>query len=331
MRPRVSVVIPVYRGQAYVAATLRSLKAQELADFEVLCIDDCSDDESCEIIRSLAAEDARIRYFRTDTNLGNVPRVLSRFLGEARGDYFAYSSQDDSFSVDWLSSMVNTAEATGAEAVVPDLVFHDDERGDYRWLRNSYRALVSGTEAFLLSLDWSIPANALFHRSLWERFGFFDFGMYADEYSWRYYFLQCRMVAFAAGVFRYYQGNQNAITRKLSVGMLDRVSNDFRLWQLVEEHASHSPWVTRYAQHTFRSLRHALALSEASPALRAEYGRIDAATRAMRGDAVFRQRLRESYPSPLGRLSEIGLNHPLALRLVAKANHFRAKVGRAQA
>nr|WP_314444344.1 glycosyltransferase family 2 protein [uncultured Sphingomonas sp.] len=325
MQPEVSVVVPVFRGEAYVAATLRSLQAQEFADFEVLCIDDCSDDGSGEIIRAMAAGDRRIRYVRTEANLGNVPRVLSRYLPEARGRYFAYTSQDDSFSPDWLGSMVEVARDSGAEAVVPDLVFHDEVHGDTRWLRNSDRVPVTGSEAFLLSLDWTIPGNALFHRSLFERFGFFDFGMYADEYSWRFYFLQCRKVAFARGLFRYFQGNPDAITRKLSPGMLDRPGTDYRLWQLVEEHAPHSPWTTRQAQQSFRALRNALALIEVHPELRVEAQRVEEARGLMRNDPAFRRRLRQSYGRGLlGRLSAFGLDHPGALRLVARVNRLRA-------
>jgi glycosyltransferase involved in cell wall biosynthesis len=172
MQPEVSILIPVYRGEAYIGATLRSLQDQKLTSFEVLCVDDCSDDGSAEIILAHAAESPRVRYLRTDQNLGNVPRILTRYLNEIRGRFFVYSSQDDTFSPDWLSSMIEAAVRTGAEAVVPDLVFYDGERGEYRWLRNSYRAEVSGVEAFLLSLDWSIPSNAMVHRSLFERLEF---------------------------------------------------------------------------------------------------------------------------------------------------------------
>ena len=318
--------MPVYRGEAYVAATLRSIQGQDLGDFEVLCIDDCSDDGSSAIIQSMAASDHRIRYLRTDRNFGNVPRVLRAYLGEARGEYLVYTSQDDSFSADWLSSMVAKAETSGAEAVVPDLVFYDDEGSELRWLRNSHRAPVTGSEAFLLSLDWTIPGNALFHRSLFERFGFFDFGMYADEYSWRFYFLQCRAVAFASGVFRYYQGNPEAITRKASIGMLDRPYNDYRLWRLVEEMASQSSWATRQARQSFLALRYAYALAEEHASLRPGLPRVDEAAQAMSSDVSFNRRLAESYGGGLhAQMVLLGLRHPSSLRLAAKLNRLRGK------
>lgn len=324
MRPTVSLLIPVYRGEAYIASTLRSVQAQDYSNFELLCIDDCSPDRSGEIILEMAAEDPRIRYKRTVTNLGNVPKVLNRHLGEMRGEYFAYASQDDSFSPDWLSSMVEAVGRTGADAVVPDLVFYDDDRGETRWLRNSARDPISGTEAFLLSLDWTIPGNAMFHRSLFERFGFFDFGMYADEYSWRYYFLHCRKVAFASGVFRYFQGNPNAITRKLSPAMLDRAYNDYRLWRLVEDHAPQSPWVRQYARQAFRSLRQGIAEITAIPSMRREAGRLAVALEAMRDDRDFRLRLIESFDRPLpGRMALLALAVPTLLRLGARIDRLR--------
>lgn len=321
--PEASVVIPVYQGEAYIEATLRSLQAQTFSDFEVLCIDDCSSDRSEDIILAMATGDPRIRYVRTSENLGDVPRVLGRYLQQVRGTYLAYSSQDDSFSPNWLSRMIELAKETSADAVVPDLVFYDDG-GVTRWLRNSHREPMSGTEAFLLSLDWTIPGNALFRRSLYDRHGFEDFGMYADEYTWRFYFLKSGKVAFADGLFRYYHGNPDAITRKLSPGMLDRAYNDYRLWRLVEDHAPLSPWATDYAQQAFRSLRHGFALMHRNASLRTELPRLQKAVAAMRSDVRFLDRLRESFGSSVkGSLAVLGLYLPSLFRLDGTFDHLR--------
>ena len=193
-KPIVTVIIPVYNGASFLEHTITSLIKQSFRDFEVLFVDDCSTDDSVNIIASASERDVRFRYLRTPTNLGIVPKVMNFARSHASGDFFVYSSQDDFFSDDWLLKMVSRAELTGADAVIPDLVFYTGCRDRDRKLigvRGNRDAIISGREAFVLSLDWTIPGNALWRMNFLKNFGYFDFGMYADEYTARYFFLQC--------------------------------------------------------------------------------------------------------------------------------------------
>ena len=61
--PAVSVIIPAYNAARYLPAALDSILQQSFTDFEVIVIDDCSTDDTAEIIRSYASRDARIRTF----------------------------------------------------------------------------------------------------------------------------------------------------------------------------------------------------------------------------------------------------------------------------
>ena len=66
----VSVGIPVYNGEKYLAATLDSLLAQSLQDFEIVISDNASTDRTAEICRSYQNKDQRVRYFRSEQNAG---------------------------------------------------------------------------------------------------------------------------------------------------------------------------------------------------------------------------------------------------------------------
>ena len=59
--PTVSVVVPVYNTERYIAETIDSILKQTFTDFELIVIDDGSTDRSPEILRELAAKDSRIR------------------------------------------------------------------------------------------------------------------------------------------------------------------------------------------------------------------------------------------------------------------------------
>ena len=74
--PRVSIGVPVYNGERYLARTLESLLAQTFSDFEVIITDNASTDATAEIGRAFAARDCRIRYHRAEQNQG----VAANFL-----------------------------------------------------------------------------------------------------------------------------------------------------------------------------------------------------------------------------------------------------------
>jgi glycosyltransferase involved in cell wall biosynthesis len=92
--PKVSVLIPVYNGEKYLAECLNSVLAQEFADMEILIADDGSPDGSRELIQRYADKDPRIRWWRNPANLG-LAGNFNYCLRAARGQYIKYLLQDD--------------------------------------------------------------------------------------------------------------------------------------------------------------------------------------------------------------------------------------------
>lgn len=244
MEPRVSIVMPIFNGARYLNRTLDSIISQDFESFEVLCVDDGSTDASLEIIKKFECADPRVRVIQTPTNLGIVPKVMNFVRPYLRGRYFVYTSQDDFFSTDWLSSMYAIAAAENAAAVVPNLVFWYGEQDVRNRLigsaSTSPRPAVSGRDAFELSLDWTIPGNALWDVRLIMHTPYFDFSMNGDEYTARVYFLMCEKVFFAPGTFFYFQGNPLSITKKLTAKSLSTPLTDLRLARLAADHGFES-------------------------------------------------------------------------------------------
>jgi glycosyltransferase involved in cell wall biosynthesis len=236
---RVSVFIPVYNGEKYIAQTLDSVLAQTLQDFEVVCIDDQSTDGSLAILQAYARKDARIRVFQTPHNMGTAPRALNYGLQFMQGGYFVYSSQDDLFSIDWLEKARARAIATGADAVIPDLVFYyPDEPERNRTLSGLHgdRAmLLNNRNAVQYSLQWEIPGNALWNANLVKKFKFEEFGLNSDEFSVRVFFMNCNRVAFSEGCFFYRQDNPMAVTKRTTYKTFDRPYTQYRLYQYLKD------------------------------------------------------------------------------------------------
>ena len=92
--PRVSVVMPVYNSQKYLAEAIDSILAQTFGDFELLCVDDGSSDNSAAIIQSYAQRDSRVKLIQHEQNQGQAA-AQNTGLAHARGAYFTLMDADD--------------------------------------------------------------------------------------------------------------------------------------------------------------------------------------------------------------------------------------------
>jgi glycosyltransferase involved in cell wall biosynthesis len=236
---KVSVIVPVFNGEKYIADTIDSLLKQTLTDFEIICVDDRSTDASLSVLQAYAEKDQRVRVFQTHNNMGFASKVVNYALQFMQGAYFVYSSQDDVFSTDCLEKMRTRAIETDADAVIPDVVFYyandASKNRTLTGLRGDRNIELSNREAVLYSLNWEIPGNALLNANLIKKFGFEEFGMNSDEYSARVFFMNCNKVVFSEGSFFYRQDNELAVTKKTTYKTFDYPYTQFRLYQLLRD------------------------------------------------------------------------------------------------
>ena len=92
--PMISVVMPVYNAEKYVAEAVESILQQTYTDFEFIIIDDCSTDNSYGILQTYAAKDIRIRLFKNDVN-NKLPNTLNFGIAQSNGKYIARMDADD--------------------------------------------------------------------------------------------------------------------------------------------------------------------------------------------------------------------------------------------
>lgn len=107
--PKVSILIPVYNRENFIAECIQSALDQTYADFEVVVVDNASDDGTWEICRRFAARDQRVRVFRNDTNIGPV-RNWKRCVEVAAGEFSKILFSDDTLEPDCLAEMVPKLE-----------------------------------------------------------------------------------------------------------------------------------------------------------------------------------------------------------------------------
>lgn len=92
--PLISVGMPVYNGERFLAAAIDSVLAQTQTDFELVIADNASTDSTPEICADYAARDARIRIVRNDQNIGAAGNY-NLLVDEARGAFFRWHNADD--------------------------------------------------------------------------------------------------------------------------------------------------------------------------------------------------------------------------------------------
>lgn len=93
-QPKVSVIIPVYNTEKYLLECLDSVVNQTLKEIEIICVDDASTDSSCQILRSYAERDKRVRLIEKETNGGTLSARRTGTLA-AVGKYIIYVDPDD--------------------------------------------------------------------------------------------------------------------------------------------------------------------------------------------------------------------------------------------
>ncbi|MFE7859062.1 CDP-glycerol glycerophosphotransferase family protein [Streptomyces sp. NPDC057403] len=184
--PRFSVIVPVYKVQAYVSECLESVLTQSWPDLELIVVDDCSPDGSGAIVDEFASRDPRVRPVHLSENRG-LGGARNAGMEQAKGDYLLFLDGDDTLTPHALRAIADRLEETGE----PEVLVYDYAR-TYWWgeaVRNVVSAQLAeqGPAPFrledrpgllrLLMVAW----NKAYRREFVEREGFaFPPGYYED-------------------------------------------------------------------------------------------------------------------------------------------------------
>ena len=178
--PLISVIIPVYNGEAFIARAVDSALAQDFSDFEVIVVDDGSTDSTGLILSKYGD---KIRVLRQD-NRGQ-PAALNRAAAIAHGEYLAFLDADDWWREDKLTLTHRALEGHGTAALAfsgyRQLLLDEIELPDYR-----YEKAPSFDDMFTRRVD-ICPSAVLMRRSAFERCGGFCKELhfeFSDTYLW---------------------------------------------------------------------------------------------------------------------------------------------------
>lgn len=127
--PLVSVLIPCYNAEKYVEQALRSIMNQSYTNLEIIAADDCSTDNTLTILKTLAAEDNRIRIVNNPVNL-KIVKTLNTLIDLANGKYIARMDADDISLPDRILKQVRFMEKHPDYAICGTNAYHINESNE---------------------------------------------------------------------------------------------------------------------------------------------------------------------------------------------------------
>jgi len=142
MIPRLSIGLPVYNGENYLAESIDALLGQTFEDFELLISDNASTDGTARICARYQTEDPRVRYIRQARNIGCAPNH-NFLVSQARGELFKWASHDDLYARDLIERCVDALDK------YPEAV-----------LAQSFTALIDGSGTVTMPVKYALDTSA---------------------------------------------------------------------------------------------------------------------------------------------------------------------------
>lgn len=111
--PSVSVVMPAYKAEHQISASINSVVAQSFTSWELIVVEDCSPDATAEVVKAWTERDPRIRLVRMSQNSG-PSKARNKGIAQAKGRYIAFLDSDDLWLPEKLKMQIAAMEAQAA-------------------------------------------------------------------------------------------------------------------------------------------------------------------------------------------------------------------------
>jgi glycosyltransferase involved in cell wall biosynthesis len=189
--PRVTALVPTYNGAQFIQRTLDSLAAQTWTNLEILIGDDCSTDDTLEIVRRFANTHPDTRVLERDSNLGWL-RNSNELMAQAAGELMFFAFHDDVVAPTYVESLVRALEGDPrAVLAFSDMIVHElDGRTRFHvfeQLEGVTDPVERGRVMIRRKGDWWVPNRGLFRASAFAAVGGIhanDQGEYSADWTW---------------------------------------------------------------------------------------------------------------------------------------------------
>ena len=130
-QPLLSVIMPVYNSEKYLETAVNSVLNQTFSDLELICVDDCSGDNSLEILNEISERDSRLKVIHLEKN-GGAGNARNTGMREATAEYITFVDADDFIDPELYEKAYACTENGGIDEVVWGLTEeHFDRSGKH--------------------------------------------------------------------------------------------------------------------------------------------------------------------------------------------------------
>ena len=172
---KVSVIVPVYNGEAYIRQCVESILDQSLREVQVICVDDGSTDGTVQVLEELCKKDDRLQILKQKNQYAGAARNFG--MSVAEGEYLIFLDADDFFHRRMLETMYQKCKEDKAQICVCDGQIYDENTKEY--LNVDYflkRNDLPGVRPFsrkdmpekIFNFTTSAPWNKMFERTFVE-------------------------------------------------------------------------------------------------------------------------------------------------------------------
>ena len=222
--PLVSVIMPVYNAENFLDKSVSSVINQTYKNLEILLIDDCSTDNSYNILKEYANKDNRIKLFHNEQNK-HVSATRNVGIKNATGKYLYFIDSDDFIDNDYIEHLVKTAEKENADIVVNTNIydFHKNQKTLSFFSREFNRRIFDDKKVLAIKIFPSVW-NRLFKRELQTKYNILfptDIKIGEDASFNILFFSKSNNIAFISpNSFYYYnKNNKNSIATTVNYNL----------------------------------------------------------------------------------------------------------------
>jgi glycosyltransferase involved in cell wall biosynthesis len=232
-RPSVSFIVPCYKLARFLPDCIASITSQTYGDFEVLIMDDCSPDDTADVVRSF--RDPRIRYIRNEQNLGHLPNY-NKGIGLSRGRYVWLISADDYLRRPYVLERYVTLMDAHPEVGYAFCTGYGVQNGAETRLLGQYARrrdrdrIVPGHILLkkLLRGNFVLTPSGMVRRTCYENISLFPLTMplAGDWYLWSLFALHSDVAYFAEPMVCYREHHAQSMTSILVRQQLDECGRE---------------------------------------------------------------------------------------------------------
>jgi glycosyltransferase involved in cell wall biosynthesis len=250
--PLLSIIVPVYNKEAYLDATIESILAQSLTDFELLLIDDGSTDNSAQRCAHYAAQDARVQVIK-QANQG-VSQARNTGLRRSTGTYIGFIDGDDVIESDMYEVLINNVLATQADISACGMkVFHASSTTEKASLHQLQVFDRDGALSAMLTgvLEWS--ANNKIYVAALAKSITFEGRVNEDLYYVFQALSQARKVVFVDSPKYHYIKRDNSVSMaKFNDAQMESIAVSRKILAAIQQHSPahlEEAWALDFGAH----------------------------------------------------------------------------------